>query len=167
MEIGDNVRLSSNPNKIGTLIKSMSKNGRIFWSVKFDNKSSATIYPEEYLSLCNDKEEIYDLPTLISKNIFNSIADVRREITKIRLNGNLNDMLYSMGTTNTDFYAHQFKPVMKIINSASNSVLIADEVGLGKTIEAGLIWTELKQRYNFKRLLIICPGVLREKWKNE
>lgn len=76
-------------------------------------------------------------------------------------------MLYSMGTTNTDFYAHQFKPVMKIINSASNSVLIADEVGLGKTIEAGLIWTELKQRFNFKKLLIICPGVLRQKWKDE
>jgi hypothetical protein len=34
-----------------------------------------------------------------------------------------------------------------------------DEVGLGKTIEAGLIWTELKTRYNAKRLIIICKAL--------
>ncbi len=165
MEIGDKVHLRSNPLKQGTLLKKVIKNNRIFWSVNFDKQ--VTQYPESYLQLCEENGVYDDLPTLISKNIFQSVEDVRREITKIRLNGNLNDMLYSMGTTNTDFYAHQFKPVMKIINSASNSVLIADEVGLGKTIEAGLIWTELKQRFNFKKLLIICPGVLRQKWKDE
>ena len=165
MKSGDNVYLKSNPNKIGILQKEIFKNDRVIWYVKFDKQ--ITQYPESYLALCDDEDDVYPLPALISKNIFNSVEDVRREITKIRLNGNLNDMLYSMGTTNTDFYAHQFKPVMKIINSASNSVLIADEVGLGKTIEAGLIWNELKQRFNFKKLLIVCPGVLRQKWKNE
>ena len=165
MKSGDNVYLKSNPNKIGILQKEIFKNDRVIWYVKFDKQ--ITQYPESYLALCDDEDNVYPLPALISKNIFNSVEDVRREITKIRLNGNLNDMLYSMGTTNTDFYAHQFKPVMKIINSASNSVLIADEVGLGKTIEAGLIWNELKQRFNFKKLLIVCPGVLRQKWKNE
>lgn len=165
MEIGDKVYLKNNQNKQGILQKKIVKNDRVFWYIKFDKQ--ITQYPESYLALCNDDGVFDDLPTLISKNIFQPIEAVRREITKIRLNGNLNDMLYSMGTTNTDFYAHQFKPVMKIINSASNSVLIADEVGLGKTIEAGLIWTELKQRFNFKKLLIICPGVLRQKWKDE
>lgn len=165
MDSGAKVYLKSNPQKQGILQKKIIRNDRTFWYVKFDKQM--TQYPESYLALCEKEEVLEDLPTLISKNIFNSVEDVRREITKIRLNGNLNDMLYSMGTTNTDFYAHQFKPVMKIINSASNSVLIADEVGLGKTIEAGLIWTELKQRFNFKRLLIVCPGVLRQKWKDE
>ena len=165
MEINNKVFLKSNPQKIGILQKKTVKRDRIFWYVKFDKQ--ITQYPESYLALCENDEIFDDLPSLVAKNIFNSVEDVRREITKIRLNGNLNDMLYSMGTTNTDFYAHQFKPVMKIINSASNSVLIADEVGLGKTIEAGLIWTELKQRFNFKKLLIVCPGILRQKWKDE
>ncbi len=165
MDINDKIYLKSNPQKIGILQKKVMKNDRTIWYVKFDKQ--ITQYPESYLALCDEEDAVYPLPTLISRNIFNSIEDVRREITKIRLNGNLNDMLYSMGTTNTDFYAHQFKPVMKIINSASNSVLIADEVGLGKTIEAGLIWTELKQRFNFKKLLIVCPGVLRQKWQDE
>ena len=59
-------------------------------------------------------------------------------------------MVYSMESTNTDFHAYQFKPVLKLINSTSQSLLIADEVGLGKTIEAGLIWTELKARSDEK-----------------
>ncbi len=45
--------------------------------------------------------------------------------------------------------------------------MIADEVGLGKTIEAGLIWTELRARYDARRLLVVCPAMLREKWRAE
>src|SRR5690606_29825253 len=48
-----------------------------------------------------------------------------------------------------------------------NGILIADEVGLGKTIEAGLIWTELRARVEAKRLLVVCPAMLREKWQSE
>lgn len=46
-------------------------------------------------------------------------------------------------------------------------ILIADEVGLGKTIEAGLIWTELRSRFDYRRLLVLCPAVLKEKWRTE
>ena len=76
-------------------------------------------------------------------------------------------MLYSMEATETDFYAHQFKPVLKILRSPTDSLLIADEVGLGKTIEAGLIWTELRSRLNSNRLLVVCPKTLCEKWRLE
>ncbi|MBE8233313.1 MAG: DEAD/DEAH box helicase family protein, partial [Endozoicomonadaceae bacterium] len=72
-----------------------------------------------------------------------------------------------MEATNTDFHAYQFKPVIKMLESPSNSLLIADEVGLGKTIEAGLIWTELRSRYNLNKLWIICPSSLCEKWRFE
>ena len=72
-----------------------------------------------------------------------------------------------MEATNTDFYAYQFKPVVKILESPSNALLIADEVGLGKTIEAGLIWTELRSRFDMRRLLVLCPAALREKWCQE
>jgi SNF2 family DNA or RNA helicase len=72
-----------------------------------------------------------------------------------------------MEATNTDFHAYQFKRVVKILNSASKGLLIADEAGLGKTIEAGLVWTELAARYDVQRLLVVCPKSLQEKWRVE
>jgi SNF2 family DNA or RNA helicase len=72
-----------------------------------------------------------------------------------------------METTNTDFYPYQFKPVLRFLHSPSNALLIADEVGLGKTIEAGLIWTELRSRFDLRRLLVLCPAMLRDKWERE
>ena len=60
-----------------------------------------------------------------------------------------------------------FKPVLNFLESTSRGILIADEVGLGKTIEAGLIWTELRARFDASKLLIICPAMLRDKWKAE
>lgn len=79
----------------------------------------------------------------------------------------LADVIYSMESTNTEFHAYQFKPVVKILNAASKGLLIADEVGLGKTIEAGLVWTELVARYDVQRLLVVCPKSLQEKWRIE
>jgi superfamily II DNA or RNA helicase len=94
-------------------------------------------------------------------------ANLRRAITHRRLSGKLDDVIYSMEATNTDFYPYQFKPVLKLLASPTNGLLIADEVGLGKTIEAGLIWTELRARYDMRRLLVVCPAALREKWRFE
>lgn len=94
-------------------------------------------------------------------------VDLRRTLTHVKLSGRLADVIYSMEATNTDFYAYQFKPVVKILESPSNGLLIADEVGLGKTIEAGLIWTELRSRFDMRRLLVLCPAALREKWCQE
>ena len=94
-------------------------------------------------------------------------SHLRRALLHIRLFGRLTDMIYSMEATNTDFYPHQFKPVLKLLRSPAQGILIADEVGLGKTIEAGLIWTELRARYDFRRMLVFCPAVLREKWRDE
>ncbi|MCA9670690.1 MAG: DEAD/DEAH box helicase [Myxococcales bacterium] len=94
-------------------------------------------------------------------------VDLRRTLTHVKLSGRLADVIYSMEATNTDFYAYQFKPVVKVLESPSNAILIADEVGLGKTIEAGLIWTELRSRFDMRRLLVLCPAALREKWRRE
>lgn len=92
---------------------------------------------------------------------------LRRTLARIRVTGRLSDVVYSMEATDTDFYAHQFKPVLKLLNSPTDALLIADEVGLGKTIEAGLIWTELRARIEADRLLVVCPKTLCEKWRVE
>jgi SNF2 family DNA or RNA helicase len=55
---------------------------------------------------------------------------------------------------------------MRFIESPVGRMLIADEVGLGKTIEATYIWKEIQARQLARRLLIVCPAMLREKWRS-
>lgn len=62
---------------------------------------------------------------------------------------------------------HQILAVDFVLNQFKPRALIADEVGLGKTIEAGLIFEELKARSMLKRVLIIAPSGLCRQWKDE
>ena len=77
--------------------------------------------------------------------------------------------LYSLNTAKIDFIPHQFRPVLKFIRSDRPRLLIADGVGVGKTIEAGLILRELQARRNLDSVLIICPRPLvsEKKWETE
>lgn len=77
--------------------------------------------------------------------------------------------LYSLNTAKIDFIPHQFRPVLKFIRSDRPRLLIADGVGVGKTIEAGLILRELQARRNLDSVLIICPRPLvsERKWETE
>ncbi|WP_167337542.1 DEAD/DEAH box helicase [Xanthomonas arboricola] len=98
---------------------------------------------------------------------FARASHLRKRLTSVQLSGQLSEMIYSLDTTDTQFMPHQFKPLLALLDSPSKGVLIADEVGLGKTIEAGLIWTELRFRTHATRLLVVCPAVLTDKWKQE
>jgi superfamily II DNA or RNA helicase len=98
---------------------------------------------------------------------YGRITDLRRLITFEKLRGTLHEVIYSMEAAQVDFYPYQFKPVLKFIDSPTERLLIADEVGLGKTIESLLIWMELVARRQAKRLLIVCPKLLTEKWRTE
>ena len=119
-------------------------------------------------ALEEQEEEDLDIFSLLDRGLYGGLGDLRRNITFRQLSGKLADMVYSMDTTNTEFLPYQYKPVLAFLDSPSNGVLIADEVGLGKTIEAGLIWTELRARDdNARRLVVVCPAMLREKWCNE
>ncbi|HOU55260.1 MAG TPA: DISARM system SNF2-like helicase DrmD [Myxococcota bacterium] len=61
----------------------------------------------------------------------------------------------------------QLVPVLMAMRMPRVSLLLADDVGLGKTIEAGLILTELLVRRRVRRVLILCPASLREQWQQE
>ena len=65
--------------------------------------------------------------------------------------------LYSLNAARVDFIPYQFRPVLKFIRSDRPRLLIADGVGVGKTIEAGLILRELQARREIQSVLIICP----------
>ncbi len=61
----------------------------------------------------------------------------------------------------------QLVPLLKALQMPRVSLLLADDVGLGKTIEAGLILTELLLRRRVRRVLVICPASLRDQWHQE
>lgn len=79
----------------------------------------------------------------------------------------LSDILYSHATNRLTPEPHQYKPLIKFLNSENNRVLIADEVGLGKTIEAGMIYKEIDNREELKISLIVVPSSLTHKWQEE
>jgi len=62
---------------------------------------------------------------------------------------------------------YQLYPVLKALTMPRVSLLLADDVGLGKTIEAGLISSELISKRRIRRLLILCPASLQVQWKEE
>lgn len=61
----------------------------------------------------------------------------------------------------------QLVPLLKAMRMPRVSLLLADDVGLGKTIEAGLVLTELILRRRLRRVLVVCPAPLRTQWQGE
>ena len=79
----------------------------------------------------------------------------------------LHDDLVSLGHTRVDVKPHQVGVVHRVITNYPHRFLLCDEVGLGKTIEAGMILKELRTRGIVKRCLIIVPPNLRRQWQFE
>ena len=161
---GLRVRLKSNPGRAGVLSGDRTGSASMpRWQVIFPDRTEAI----PALALEAIPESGGDPFDDMQKLRFVNPRELRAALTHARLGGKLADLIYSLYTTNTDFYAYQFKPVLSFLDSPSRGILIADEVGLGKTIEAGLIWTELRSREDARRLLVLCPAMLREKWHQE
>jgi SNF2 family DNA or RNA helicase len=92
---------------------------------------------------------------------------VRMGLSEVKIVHPFRETLASYGATKTELHAYQFKPLMKLNRSGLGRILIADEVGLGKTIEAGYIILELIARDPYLSVVVVCPPMLRPKWKAE
>ncbi|GAA0406497.1 DISARM system SNF2-like helicase DrmD [Micromonospora gifhornensis] len=62
---------------------------------------------------------------------------------------------------------YQLEPVARAVDAPRVNLLLADDVGLGKTIEAGLVAQELLLRHRARRIMIVCPAGLTLKWRDE
>jgi superfamily II DNA or RNA helicase len=62
---------------------------------------------------------------------------------------------------------YQLEPVARAVDAPRVNLLLADDVGLGKTIEAGLVAQELLLRHRARRIMIVCPAGLTVKWRDE
>ena len=77
------------------------------------------------------------------------------------------DHLLSLSATRTNLEPYQIEVVWRVLNSYKQRYLLADDVGLGKTIEAGMIIKEIALRGRAKRILIIVPAPLKYQWQRE
>ena len=66
-----------------------------------------------------------------------------------------------------DLLPHQLEPAMAVLRGLGTRILIGDEVGLGKTIQAGLVASELLERGTIERVLVLTPPGLRDQWLRE
>lgn len=73
----------------------------------------------------------------------------------------------SFGNIAVEPRAYQLVPLLMALRLSTVRLLIADDVGIGKTIEAGLIVRELMDRGEVARLAVLCPPHLVEQWQQE
>jgi len=66
-----------------------------------------------------------------------------------------------------DLLPHQLEPALAVVRGLATRLLLADEVGLGKTVQAALVIAELMQRAVCDRVLILTPAGLRDQWSGE
>lgn len=159
------VRLIRNPGHRGVTTGDVEViAGRLHVLVSFGPNEEA-LKPYDRLEIYGTEPE--SIQDLFAAARFGRPSDLRQILTYEKVKGYLTNVFYSMESSNTDFYAYQFKPVLKFLESPSGRLLIADEVGLGKTIESTFIWKELQARQDARRLLIVCPSMLRDKWAND
>lgn len=163
-EIGTKVRVKSNPERIGEVEKVTDKEGTRVYKVRFPDRASN--FSESSLIEFRENPDVLD--NLLA-NYYGEFNEFQKALTHLKLvnSHKIQNNVYSINTSRTMFLEYQFKPLMKFISSAKRRVMICDEVGLGKTIEAGLIINELDARKELDNVLIVVPANLRMKWAQE
>ena len=78
-----------------------------------------------------------------------------------------NQVTGALDRFDVDPLPHQINLVHRIMTSDRDNWLIADDVGLGKTIEVGLLLAAKKRRREARRVLIVCPAGMVQQWKDE
>lgn len=117
-----------------------------------------------------DESEIKDIEIISSGSLFTAEAEkffLAIETLRYRY-ASLYDPLLAVNISKIDPLPHQIDAVYGyVLKLPRIRFLIADDPGAGKTIMAGLIIKELKLRHIIKRILIVCPGHLKDQWKRE
>lgn len=165
-KIGDTVQIT-NTNQIGTITKvSESSRGIAYYIMVGERKKR---YREEDLSPYVDIEDSI-FSDFESKSFGN--ADQFRQYVYYRQFSEAQEKnIYSHQGNKLIFNPFQYKPLLKFLGTDSDErLLIADEVGVGKTIETGIILDELLARGDLKdrdSILVVCPNILCQKWQDE
>jgi superfamily II DNA or RNA helicase len=164
---GDVVRRRNRPDELGT-IQGVGRRlgGQYYYKVLFHSSIIPVDSAESDLEKFDFPRSVEDL---LFEGVFGDKVTFSRLLTYERLQSPLHDNLYAMRASRTKFEPYQFKPLLKFLASPRQRLLLADEVGLGKTIEAGFILSEILARHphTFRRVLVVCKASLCIKWQME
>ena len=151
------VRLKSSPAKSGPVLRVLPGTPQNRYEVFVDGRAQ-TFYADQ-LEPTEQSERVATVP----------LSEFRARLTAQFLQHPGIATLYSLHAARVDYVPYQFRPVIKFIRSDRPRLLIADEVGVGKTIEAGLILRELQARKDVKSVLVLCPKALvtDRKWERD
>ena len=165
--VGQIVCLKADPTRQGPVIEMLSRlAGRIRYRV-FHSPGEIREYSEEQLSQSHSGQTTpRDGGALCSDSLLGSEEFLAR-LTACRLANPLTDNLYALHAARIKFIPFQFKPLLRLLRADRSRLLIADEVGVGKTIEAGLILKELQSRQRLDNVVVVCPKALVTKWRAE
>ena len=163
---GENVRYVST-DKIGTINKVIK--GSRGYSYKVTIEGKVRTISQRFLEPFMDVEE--NITRNFRSGNLGGHESFKLFQTWFRLSRPVESNLYSYLGSKTIFNVHQFKPLLRFMSSGSDERLyIADEVGVGKTIETGIIIKELmaRGRLDYRSpILIVCPISLGTKWVKE
>lgn len=156
-QVGQIVTPKSNPSLRGAIIAIIPGSPENRYSVFQDN--AVVTYYESQLAE----------PLPVPGWKFLSLPEFHGNLTAIQIRHPALSILYSLNAGRIDCIPYQFRPVLKFVRADRPRLLIADGVGVGKTIEAGLILRELQARREINNVLIICPKPLitERKWEVE
>ena len=163
MDIGAKVKIKSNRDfGIGQIVNKKQVFGKNYFIVFFENISKTLEFIE------SDIEKIESPAEMIERNIFSSPLQFKLKALAHQLESLAsNDGVISPANFKIKPLPHQIITLNFVLNQFKPRCLLADEVGLGKTIEAALIFEELKMRGMAKRILIITPAGLTRQWQDE
>ena len=162
--LGDRVK-NVRTGELGYVVKVLPPNrGTQMYRVKYDERELENNERSANLILNVNLSDPFER---LRQNIFGHYTEYLKDNTAFKIRSSNNSTISSLKASKTIFKPYQFKPLLKFLYSDNKRILIADEVGLGKTIEAGHIMLELKARGEFRNALVVCPMALREKWATE
>lgn len=155
--VGQIVRIKSDESRKGVVL---TYDGTLEKAQVFIDNSVQSFYASQLIPF----DEADDKPTSYS-----SREVLHAFLSSLQIREPDNSSLFSLNSGKIDFIPYQYRPVLKFIKSDEPRILIADSVGVGKTIEAELILKELQARNEIESVLIICPKplVTERKWENE
>ena len=92
---------------------------------------------------------------------------LRAELTRLSLFEGFDELLCLPALQGVETHWYQVETVRKVLKQYRGRVLLADEVGLGKTVEAGMVLKEYALRGMAERILILTPASLVGQWRDE
>ena len=156
--VGEVVSLRSDPSVRGVVTSVMPGGAEIRYGVFLDGEEHS-FYASQVRVAKDKRTAPVQMP----------YDELRSYLTALQVKHPGLSTLYSLNSARISFIPYQFRPVLKFIRSDRPRLLLADSVGVGKTIEAGLILRELEARRDINSMLVICPRplVVEKKWEIE